>query len=157
MTQAPTVPQDTGARLAELLTCAARRFHHSVGARLAPLGLTWAQSRVMRLIAEPGSSLRMADIAARLDIVPRSATSMVDALEEGGLVSRRPDPQDRRSVLVSLTDEGRQLLQGLHDARRTTAEAMLGTLGEGDRAELVRLLEAVVANSGGCDAGRARR
>jgi DNA-binding MarR family transcriptional regulator len=60
-------------------------------------------------------------------------------------------------VLVSLSDEGRRLLHGLADARRATAEAMLGTLGEGDRAELVRLLEAVVANSGGCDAGRARR
>ena len=156
MTHVPIAPQETGARLAELLTCAARRFHHSVGARLAPLGLTWAQSRVMRLIAEPGSSMRMADIAAHLGVVPRSATSMVDALEEGGLVTRRADPQDRRSVLVSLTDEGRRLLEGLDDARRSTADAMLGTLGQRDRAELVRLLEAVVAAGDCCPAPEVR-
>jgi DNA-binding MarR family transcriptional regulator len=147
---------DTGARLAELLTSAARRFHRAAGARLAPLGLTWAQARVMRLIAEPGSSMRMADIAAQLGVVPRSATSMVDALAAGGLVARRTDPQDRRSVLVSLSTDGRRLLEGLHAARRETAEAMLAPLGAGDRAELVRLLEAVVAAGGGCPVPEAR-
>lgn len=148
---------DTGARLAELLTSAARRFHRAAGARLAPLGLTWAQARVMRLIAEPGSSMRMADIAAQLGVVPRSATSMVDALEASRLVARHADLQDRRSVLVSLTDDGRRLLDGLHSARHRTAEAMLAPLGEADRAELVRLLEAVVAGCGtGCPAPEVR-
>src|SRR5205807_9906979 len=61
---------ETGTRLAELLTSAARRFHRGAGARLAPLGLTWAQARVMRLIAAPGSSMRMADIASHLGVVP---------------------------------------------------------------------------------------
>jgi DNA-binding MarR family transcriptional regulator len=144
---------DTGARLAELLTSSARRFHRAAGARLAPLGLTWAQARVMRLIAEPGSSMRMADIAAHLGVVPRSATSMVDALEASGLVARHADPLDRRSVLVSHTAGGRRLLEGMHAARRETAEAMLAPLGDADRAELVRLLEAVVAGCGnGCPA-----
>jgi DNA-binding MarR family transcriptional regulator len=150
-------PPAAETRLAELLTCAARRFHRAAGARLAPLGLTWAQARVMRLIAEPASSMRMADIAARLGVVPRSATSMVDALAEGGLVVRHADPQDRRSVLVSLSPEGRQLLEGLDAARRATAEAMLGRLSSADRGELVRLLEAVVDGDGGCGTGGGRR
>jgi DNA-binding MarR family transcriptional regulator len=155
---APAPPAaETSARLAELLSCAARRFHRGVGARLAPLGLTWAQARVMRLIAEPASSMRMADIAARLGVVPRSATSMVDALADGGLVVRHADPQDRRSVLVSLSDEGRRLLEGLDAARRSTAEAMLGRLSAADHGELVRLLEAVVGPDGGCPAPEARR
>jgi DNA-binding MarR family transcriptional regulator len=150
-------PPAAETRLAELLTCAARRFHRAAGARLAPLGLTWSQARVMRLIAEPGSSMRMADIAARLGVVPRSATSMVDVLEAGGLVTRHHDPQDRRSVLVSLSPEGRQLLEGLDEARRSTAEAMLGRLSAADRGELVRLLEAVVDGDGGCGTGGGRR
>ncbi|HEV7465553.1 MAG TPA: MarR family transcriptional regulator [Candidatus Dormibacteraeota bacterium] len=154
MTASPPAAAET--RLAELLTRAARRFHRAAGARLAPLGLTWSQARVMRLIAEPGSSMRMADIAARLGVVPRSATSMVDVLEAGGLVTRHHDPQDRRSVLVSLSPEGRRLLEGLDAARRATAEAMLGRLGAADRDELVRLLEAVVEGDGGCANGGGR-
>ena len=156
MTSSAPPAAETGARLAELLTRAARRFHRGAGARLAPLGLTWAQARVMRLIAAPGSSMRMADIAAHLGVVPRSATSMVDALVAGGLVDRQTDPLDRRSVLVSLSDEGRRLLDGLDAARRATAEAMLAPLDANDRAELVRLLEALVAGGGGCPAPEAR-
>ncbi|MEA2618837.1 MAG: hypothetical protein QOE72_4620 [Chloroflexota bacterium] len=155
MTASPPAAAET--RLAELLTCAARRFHRAAGARLAPLGLTWPQARVMRLIAEPGSSMRMADIAARLGVVPRSATSMVDVLEAGGLVTRHHDPQDRRSVLVGLSPEGRRLLDGLDEARRATAEAMLGRLTAADRGELVRLLEAVVEGEGSCEHGGGRR
>jgi len=147
---------DTDARLAELLSRVARRLHRGVGEQLAPLGITWAQARVMRLIAEPGSSLRMADIAARLGVVPRSATSMVDALEEAALVTRQPDPQDRRSVLVSLTAEGRRLLDGLDAARRRTAAAMFGHLGDADRRELVRLLSALPGADGGCATARTR-
>ncbi|HEX6493578.1 MAG TPA: MarR family transcriptional regulator [Candidatus Dormibacteraeota bacterium] len=157
MTSSAPPAADTSARLAELLTGAARRFHRAAGARLAPLGITWAQARVMRLIAAPGSSMRMADLAAHLGVVPRSATSMVDALAAGGLVARHADPLDRRSVLVSLSNDGRRLLDGLHEARRETAETMLAPLGAADRAELVRLLEAVVAGCGnGCPAPEVR-
>ena len=103
------------------------------------------------------SMLRGTDIASHLGVVPRSATSMVDALVAGRLVDRQTDPLDRRSVLVSLSDDGRRLLDGLDAARRATAEAMLAPLDAADRAELVRLLEAVVAGGGGgCPAPEAR-
>jgi DNA-binding MarR family transcriptional regulator len=59
-------------------------------------------------------------------------------------------------VLVSLSDAGRRLLEGLDAARRSTAEAMLGRLSAADHGELVRLLEAVVGPDGGCPALEAR-
>jgi DNA-binding MarR family transcriptional regulator len=136
---------DEAARLAELLTSASRRLRRGVAAQLAPLGLTFGQARAMRLIAAPGCCLRMADIACRLDVVPRSATSIVDGLEAAGLVTRRPDPHDRRSVLVALSADGRRLLDGLDAARRATAEELFGPLGADDRAELLRLLSALAA------------
>lgn len=157
MTPSPPAATETSARLAELLTWSARRFHRGVGARLAPLGLTWPQARLMRLVDEPGSSMRMADIASRLGIVPRSATSIVDTLESGGFVVRHPDLLDRRSVLVSLSPEGRRLLDGLEAARQATAEALFGHLGEADAAELLRLLEGLADGDGPCAHGRARR
>src|ERR1035438_5832265 len=71
---------DTTLELAELLTHTSRRLRRGSIVQLAPLGLTYAQARVLRLVAAHGRPLRMADLAAQLDVVPRSVTTMVDAL-----------------------------------------------------------------------------
>ena len=92
-------------------------------AELGPMGLTGAQARVIRFLEGVGHPVRMADIAAALEVVPRTATSIVDGLEAARLVVRAIDPHDRRSILVSLTDEGALLLDRLASARRRTAEA----------------------------------
>jgi DNA-binding MarR family transcriptional regulator len=91
----------------------------------------------------------MADIAAALEVVPRTATSMVDGLETLGLVARAIDPHDRRSILVSLTGEGALLLGRLAQARRRTAEVTFSSLSPRDRGELVRLLTALCGPCGG--------
>ncbi|HMK63626.1 MAG TPA: MarR family transcriptional regulator, partial [Acidimicrobiales bacterium] len=122
----PSTVSPTGTRsdldleLAELFSHVARRLRRDSSAQLAPLGLTMAQSRILRLVAD--GSLRMADIAGRMDVVPRTITPMVDDLAEAGLIDRRADPDDRRSVLVGLTPAGRGLLDRLDTARRTSAE-----------------------------------
>jgi DNA-binding MarR family transcriptional regulator len=131
---------DTTLELAELLSHAARRLRRGSATQLAPLGLTMAQARVLRLVASSGKPLRMAAIAARLEVVPRSVTTMVDGVEAAGLIVRSTDPEDRRSILVRLTDRGLALLESLEQARRATAEEVFGGLGDEDRAHLARLL-----------------
>ena len=81
------------------------------------MGLTAAQARVIRFLEGIGHPVRMADIAAALEVVPRTATSMVDGLETAGLVARAIDPHDRRSILVSLTDEGAHAARSARAAR----------------------------------------
>ena len=142
ISDSPPAPRPTAegspSDLADLVAQTARRIRRGSTEHLAPLGITGAQARVLRIVA--GGPIRMADIAARLEVVPRSVTSMVDGLEEAGLVRRRPDRDDRRSVLVEPTAGGRRLLARLHDARRATAEQVFGSLDDGQRAELGRLL-----------------
>jgi DNA-binding MarR family transcriptional regulator len=140
---------ETTSELAELLTHSARRLHRGSRAQLSPLGLTNAQARVLRIVASCSHPLRMADIAARLEVVPRSVTTMVDGVEAAGLIVRSPDPDDRRSVLVSLTARGHALLERLEGARRATAEEIFGGLSPAERAELARLLGAL-CRRGGC-------
>ena len=117
--------------------------------QLAPLGLTYAQARVLRLVAADGRPLRMADLAAALDVVPRSVTTIVDALESAGLVARLADPGDRRSVLVALSDDGRRLLDRLDAARRDSAEEVFGGLDTAQRRQLLELLGVLCAR-GSC-------
>lgn len=126
--------------LAELISRSARKLRRGAVGGLSPLGLTYGQARLLRLVEEAGQPLRMADIAARLEVVPRAVTSMVDGVEEAGLVSRRPDPADRRSVLVELSPAGRRLLRHVAAARAESARQVLGVLDETQRAQLLGLL-----------------
>jgi DNA-binding MarR family transcriptional regulator len=82
-------------------------------------------------------------LAERLGIVPRSATAVVDALERAGLATRRPDPSDRRSVLVSLSDTGRARITEMRQSRQQTAEDLFLTLPATDRAKLADILRAL--------------
>jgi DNA-binding MarR family transcriptional regulator len=103
---------------------------------------------VLRVVAG-GPAQRMADLATRLEVVPRSVTTMVDALESAGLVARAPDPDDRRSVLVAPTARGRALVARLDAARRESAERIFGGLSRAQRDALASLLGALCAH-GGC-------
>ncbi|MBN8866713.1 MAG: MarR family transcriptional regulator [Solirubrobacterales bacterium] len=48
------------------------------------------------------------DLAKAERVRPQSMAQTIGELESGGLVSRRPDPEDRRCILIELTDEGRE-------------------------------------------------
>lgn len=54
--------------------------------------------------------LSMSDVSRSLDIPPASATAMIDRMTSQGLVERGPGEQDRRVVLVRLTERGRAVL-----------------------------------------------
>lgn len=138
-----TTPDSSTAQLADLFFRLSKRIRHRSAEHLAPVGLTPAQARALRVISHSDQPLRIVALAARLDIVPRSATAVVDALEELGLVARAPDPDDRRSVLVALTPAGTDLVQRLRDTRRQAAEDLFLALSPADRAELTRLLVAL--------------
>ncbi|HEY0934989.1 MAG TPA: MarR family transcriptional regulator [Trebonia sp.] len=129
-------------QLADLLHGLTRRLRQAQAEGLAPLGLTPAQARALRLIARDAGEepLRMTELADRLRIVPRSVTTVVDALEEAGLVRREIDPRNRRAILLQLTERGEAAREDLRQARRRAAEELFGQLSPGDRKALGDLL-----------------
>ncbi|HEV2993682.1 MAG TPA: MarR family transcriptional regulator [Acidimicrobiia bacterium] len=144
-------------QLAELLVRASWRLRRGSAKELAPLGVTFGQARVMRVLARAPEPMRMADLAASLEIVPRSVTTMVDSLEEAGLVGREVDPNDRRSVLVTPTVAGRSVLARMDHARRASAESLFGRLTDQDRTTLLSLLVALDADRDGTTASPGAR
>lgn len=127
-------------QLAEAVQQLSRRLRHGSRQRLAPLGLTPGQGRALSILARVDRPMRMAELAGSLHVVPRSATDVVDGLEEAGLVRRGTDPTNRRSVLVTLTAAGRGVLEELAEARRLTAEELFGVLDPAAQQRLLDLL-----------------
>lgn len=134
-------------QLADLLHRLTKRLRRAQAERLAPLGLTPAQERALRLIARGDEPPRMTELADRLGIVPRSLTTVVDALEEAGLVRREIDPRNRRAILLRLTDEGAAVRDDLREARRRAAEDLFAPLSAEERKALAGLL-ALLDSSG---------
>jgi DNA-binding MarR family transcriptional regulator len=129
-------------QLADLLHGLTKRLRRAQADGLAPLGLTPAQARALRVIArnEDEEPLRMTELADRLGIVPRSLTTVVDALEEAGLVRREIDPRNRRAILLRLTERGAAVRDDLREARRRAAEDLFAPLSAADRETLAGLL-----------------
>jgi DNA-binding MarR family transcriptional regulator len=128
------------AQLSELLFRQTKRLRRAQAERLAPLGLTPAQERALRMITRSDEPPRMTELADHLGIVPRSVTTVIDALEEAGLVRREVDPQNRRAIRLHLTDRGMSVRDDMREARRRAAEDLFAPLSAEDRAALAELL-----------------
>ena len=138
----PVTVQDDGGRqesLSDAFRAVARRLRTQTQRALAPWEVTPAQARALGVLTRHGS-LRLGALSEHLHIAPRSATEVVDALEERGLVERRADPADRRATLVALTARGDDVAGGIRAARAAEAEEFFARLAPGDRTALARIL-----------------
>jgi DNA-binding MarR family transcriptional regulator len=137
-------PEDPGGDVAlevgDLIASVSRRIRRAANRDLGPLGITWSQLRALRTVAGSDGAVRMSDLADRLGIARRSATSVVDDLVTLGLVERRADPHDRRAVDVAVTPKAHRLLRRLHDRRRSAAREVTAALSPADLARLAALL-----------------
>ncbi|MFJ8931336.1 MULTISPECIES: MarR family winged helix-turn-helix transcriptional regulator [unclassified Streptomyces] len=134
---------DADGFLAEQLLRLTRRLQRIQRRQLEPVGITPAQSRLLRTLVHYETPPRMADLAERLEVVPRAVTTTVDGLEAADLVRRAPDPTNRRVIRIELTDKGRAALRELRSARRAAAEEILAPLDKEQRAQLTVLLNAL--------------
>src|SRR4051794_480573 len=137
---------DADGLLAEQLLRLTRRVHRIQKRHLErrDLGITPAQSRLLRTLAHYGSPPRMADLAERLEVVPRAVTTLVDGLEASGRVRRVADPTNRRVTRIELTEEGREALGELRGARRAAAAEILAPPSDEQREVLGGLLDTLV-------------
>jgi DNA-binding MarR family transcriptional regulator len=71
-------------------------------------------------------------------------TNRIDRLESAGLVRRSPDPQDKRGVLVRLTDAGRTRVDTAFDDLIARERDLLGSLTPDDQGRLAALLRSLL-------------
>jgi DNA-binding MarR family transcriptional regulator len=83
-----------------------------------------------------GTSATIGELARAAGVSSRNVTGLVDTLERAGMVTRAPDPEDRRSVLVSITDAG----AGWVEEFRVPARMAMAAIFHGFSAEEVNRL-----------------
>ncbi len=111
------------------------------GARLLKEhGITGSQYNVLRILRGEGKALPCLEIASRMITQLPDITRLVDRLEAAGLVVRSRTPEDRRVVLIRITDAGLRLLGQLDEPIKEMHRRQLGHLTREELAELNRLL-----------------
>jgi DNA-binding MarR family transcriptional regulator len=129
--------------LDELLLSVARALRRSWlsgVSEAAGVDLSPHDARALRVVGrhEP---VRPGVIADHLRIAARSATDVLDRLEERGLVERAPDPADRRALTVSLTRTGAGVLARVDAERQEATTDFFGALDPAERHTLTVLLD----------------
>ena len=97
-----------GMALVTSITRVQQLLQSRIDSVLRPRGLTFARFEVLRLLAFSRLGvLPVGKVGERLQVHPASVTNAVQRLEDAGLVERRSNPDDGRSVLAAITGRGR--------------------------------------------------
>lgn len=102
-------------------------------------GLTLPQMHTLEILGTAGD-LRMTELAAKMGVTTGSLTVLVDRLERGGFVSRRPHETDRRSIRVGLTPEGERLSAEHHKLHEQLTQEILCALSPEEAVQLAGML-----------------
>ncbi len=84
-----------------------------------------------------------AELAEEAGVTRATMTGLVDTLEKDGLVTRAPDPRDRRAVLVKLTAAGRKLLDRVLPGYFAAVTKIMQPLTKAERTQFVALLQKI--------------
>lgn len=110
---------------------------------LAAEGLTPSRAPLLWHLGQHGPSTQRV-LADALGVAPRTVTSLVDALEETGFVTREAHPTDRRATLVTLTAKGRRLMSRWQRGQTEFADLLFAAMPPRRFAGLVAGLDDVL-------------
>jgi len=120
---------------------AASSLESRVDSKLATVGLSLPKLAALHALVSAGNALPLGQLAGRLACVKSNVTQLIDRLEADGLVSRAPDPGDRRSRIAAITDAGRQAYEQGIRIQRDTEKDLFAVLTADESAQLTHLIE----------------
>ena len=104
-----------------------------------------SQDRILLMLMKSGN-MTQKELTERMEIRPGSASEVLSKLENAGLIARAENGEDRRSVDVAITDEGRIKAQEAARAREIRRTEMLSALSRDEKDALLKLLEKLSAD-----------
>lgn len=125
--------------LAEELGEVLARLYGFLRRAILPQQMSLTQALVLRTLRERGPQ-RVTDLAGIEGVRQPTCTGLVNTMEAEGWVVRNVDASDRRVVLVELTDPGREVLDGITQARAIVLDRYLDRLSDDEKLALAAAL-----------------
>ncbi len=130
------------------LSRAERMLDRSLSETFKRFGLVRGEFDVLATLRRNGEpySLTPTELYRSTMLSSGAMTNRLDRLEGRGLVRRSPDPGDRRGVLITLTEEGLDLIEEAVEAHVRNEDRLLCSLGDEDREQLADLLRKLLVS-----------
>ncbi|WP_120510575.1 transcriptional regulator SlyA [Photobacterium salinisoli] len=133
--------------LAEQLSRVSRLWKMVADRELAPLGLTHPRWTALWKLQRLGDNVSQKTLAEALEIELASLMRTLKQLEEQSLVTRRCCDSDKRARIVSLTEEGRQLLTLMEARIMQVRKQLLSNISSQELQKLGLILEQIAHNA----------
>ena len=117
-----------------------RRIKRTAEQTIAEFGLGYGEWHLLARLHNQGPRLSPGALAKRLELSSGAMTNRLDGLEKAGLVRRLPDPDDRRGLLIELTDEGRRVYRESVRAQAAKESVIASALSAEEQLQLNALL-----------------
>jgi DNA-binding MarR family transcriptional regulator len=131
-------------QLAYVIAMVNKQLEDELQERLRPAGVPIEQLRILEVL-QVQEGRTMGDLAARALIEPTTLTKIIDRMVSDGLVHRRPDPDDRRRVLIRTAPGGKALYKRLDRITMGQEERLQKQIPPAKMEELRRLLSEIIA------------
>lgn len=104
-----------------------------------------AQGRILYVLWQ-NEDISISKLSAQTSLANTTLTSMLDRMEASGLIVRKPDPKDRRSTLIALTDKAKALQGDYEQISRRMSERYYIGFTESEITQFEAYLQRVLAN-----------
>jgi len=131
--------------LEDLLLIFRRKILESVKKEGVKHDLTFSQIEILGFIGHSGKRT-MKEIADYLKITPPSVTTVIEEMEEKGLIKRINDKKDRRVIFITLTEKTKKTFTSIHKRKELIFKEMISRLTKKDQKMLERIIKILIAN-----------
>lgn len=140
MNEFETCPTQGALGLLTLLIKSGRFAESRLDQALDSAGLTFVKWRMLDALVNAKSPVSLGKLADHLNCVKSNVTQLTDRLEAEGVVRRVSDSEDRRSILIELTESGRSMHKAGLEALESTTRAIFAPSNAEQRKSLRSLL-----------------
>jgi DNA-binding MarR family transcriptional regulator len=123
-----------------LLAKAYQRAHSAFKMKLAPFGITPVQHLILAVLGEE-EFLSPAEISDRVAMDGATLSGVLDRMAEAGLIKKEGNPEDRRSIRVSLSLKAKRLREELAEQRKSINEDLTAKFSLEEKLLLKRMLK----------------
>ena len=123
-----------------VFTRAEHAIHRQELQTIRESGLTTAQFGVLEALYNKGD-LRIGELIEKILTTSGNITVVIKNLEKDGLIKKNPDPEDKRSTIISITDKGKEVIESILPNHIHNIERIFSVLTDEEKVTLKNILK----------------